>query len=163
MGRKPNQLISEYFDRGVRLNDNSNRYEHTCKACKEHFAKGRLETLIAHLETKCPAIGQRDRSRVLAQVHPSSQNSQAFNGVSSNSEDQFHDHGSLSQQICSTTRQTLTGLEALAEASRRLATPKKAGPNFSYRESTIDPTLQESSFAHGIPAMRSVTQENGES
>ncbi|KAL8964977.1 MAG: hypothetical protein Q9183_004101 [Haloplaca sp. 2 TL-2023] len=160
MGRKPNQLMSEYFDRGVRLNDNSNRYEQTCKACKEHFPKGRPEFLIAHLETKCPAIGQRDRDRVLAQVHPSSQNNQTFDGVSTDSGDQSQDQDSVRQQICSTTRQTLTGLEVLAEASRRLTTSTKASLNFGFGKSPIDPTLQDASSAHQTPVIRSVTQEN---
>jgi hypothetical protein len=35
MGRKPNQLILEYFERGPKLEDASNRYQHTCKSCGE--------------------------------------------------------------------------------------------------------------------------------
>lgn len=33
MGRKPNLLIQEFFQRGAKLDDQSNRYEHTCKKC----------------------------------------------------------------------------------------------------------------------------------
>lgn len=32
MGRRPNPLILQYFDRGEKLKDQSNRYPHTCKA-----------------------------------------------------------------------------------------------------------------------------------
>lgn len=39
MGRKPNQLILEFFERGQKLQDASNRYEHTCKSCGEKVAK----------------------------------------------------------------------------------------------------------------------------
>lgn len=35
MGRKPNQLILEFFERGPKLDDASNRYQHTCKSCGE--------------------------------------------------------------------------------------------------------------------------------
>lgn len=35
MGRRPNQLILEYFERGPKLEDASNRYQHTCKSCGE--------------------------------------------------------------------------------------------------------------------------------
>lgn len=35
MGRKPNALILEFFERGAKLADQSNRYEHTCKRCGE--------------------------------------------------------------------------------------------------------------------------------
>jgi len=40
MGRKPNPLISEYFERGAKINDKSNRYPHRCKLCGEVFPKG---------------------------------------------------------------------------------------------------------------------------
>ena len=33
MGRKPNALILEFFERGAKLADQSNRYEHSCKRC----------------------------------------------------------------------------------------------------------------------------------
>ncbi len=32
MGRRPNALILQYFERGPKLQDQSNRYPHTCKA-----------------------------------------------------------------------------------------------------------------------------------
>jgi len=35
MGRRPNQLVLEYFNRGHKLPDSSNRYEHTCKRCNQ--------------------------------------------------------------------------------------------------------------------------------
>lgn len=35
MGRKPNALILEFFERGAKLADQSNRYEHSCKRCGE--------------------------------------------------------------------------------------------------------------------------------
>ena len=35
MGRRPHALIQEFFDRGPKLDDSSNRYQHTCKRCSE--------------------------------------------------------------------------------------------------------------------------------
>ncbi|KAI1331004.1 hypothetical protein F5Y16DRAFT_322014 [Xylariaceae sp. FL0255] len=61
MGRRPNPLIAEFFDRGAKLNDHSNRYQYHCKACGEDFPKGRSDTLLAHVTKKCPAISQDDR------------------------------------------------------------------------------------------------------
>lgn len=61
MGRRPNALILQYFERGPKLQDQSNRYPHTCKSCGEHFPRGRLDSLTTHLTKKCPAIGEADR------------------------------------------------------------------------------------------------------
>ncbi|GAB1730751.1 hypothetical protein NU195Hw_g48t1 [Hortaea werneckii] len=68
MGRRPNQLVLEFFQRGQKLPDASNRYEHSCKRCGEVFPKGRLDTLLSHLLQRCPSITQQDRENVLFQV-----------------------------------------------------------------------------------------------
>jgi hypothetical protein len=36
MGRRPNAVVGEFFHRGQKLDDNSNRYQHTCKKCGQH-------------------------------------------------------------------------------------------------------------------------------
>ncbi|OAR01339.1 hypothetical protein LLEC1_04586 [Akanthomyces lecanii] len=69
MGRKPNPLILEYFVRGAKLNDNSNRYQHTCKRCGENFPKGRIDSLTNHITKKCPAISDSDRMRACLELH----------------------------------------------------------------------------------------------
>lgn len=97
MGRRPNQLILEYFERGPKLEDASNRYQHTCKSCGEkvrpvsacvcsprdapalptrymtpnsnQFPKGRIDSLTNHLVKKCPALPLRDRQRAVLQFH----------------------------------------------------------------------------------------------
>ncbi|KAF2855976.1 hypothetical protein T440DRAFT_463320 [Plenodomus tracheiphilus IPT5] len=69
MGRRPNQLILEYFERGPKLEDASNRYQHTCKSCGEKFPKGRIDSLTTHLVKKCPALPLRDRQRALLQFN----------------------------------------------------------------------------------------------
>ncbi|KYK59559.1 hypothetical protein DCS_00691 [Drechmeria coniospora] len=69
MGRKPNPIILEYFERGPKLNDNSNRYPHTCKQCGENFPKGRVDGLMAHITKKCPAITDSERMRACLEMH----------------------------------------------------------------------------------------------
>ncbi|KAG9249314.1 hypothetical protein BJ878DRAFT_547289 [Calycina marina] len=69
MGRKPNALILTHFERGAKLNDSSNRYEHTCKSCGEIFPKGRIDSLTNHLIKKCPSLSLRDRHKALLTLH----------------------------------------------------------------------------------------------
>lgn len=69
MGRRPNSLILQYFERGPKLADNSNRYPHTCKACGENFPKGRIDSLTNHLTKKCPAISEADRINACLTLH----------------------------------------------------------------------------------------------
>ncbi|RYP41791.1 hypothetical protein DL767_000807 [Monosporascus sp. MG133] len=61
MGRKPNYVILQHFERGAKLQDNSNRYQFRCKSCGEDFPKGRIDSLTNHLTKKCPAISQSER------------------------------------------------------------------------------------------------------
>jgi hypothetical protein len=58
-------LILKYFDRGAKLPDNSNRYEHTCKRCGEKYPKGRADVLIAHILKKCTGITHNDRRKAM--------------------------------------------------------------------------------------------------
>ena len=69
MGRKPNALILQHFERGAKLNDSSNRYEHTCKACGEKFPKGRIDSLSNHLTKKCPALSMQDRQKAALELN----------------------------------------------------------------------------------------------
>ncbi|EKD19750.1 uncharacterized protein L3040_001904 [Drepanopeziza brunnea f. sp. 'multigermtubi'] len=69
MGRKPNALIIQHFERGAKLNDSSNRYEHTCRSCGEKFPKGRIDSLTSHLIKKCPALSVQDRQKVLLEMN----------------------------------------------------------------------------------------------
>lgn len=56
-------LILQHFERGAKLNDSSNRYEHTCKGCGEKFPKGRIDSLTAHILKKCVAMREQDRQK----------------------------------------------------------------------------------------------------
>ncbi|KAL9065287.1 MAG: hypothetical protein Q9157_007525, partial [Trypethelium eluteriae] len=69
MGRKPNPIINEYFERGQKLEDASNRYQHTCRSCGEKFPKGRIDTLIGHLVKRCPCLSVQQRTEISHRAH----------------------------------------------------------------------------------------------
>ncbi|MCJ1251660.1 hypothetical protein MMC30_008895 [Trapelia coarctata] len=140
MGRKPNQLITEFFIRGPKLEDASNRYEYTCKACGEHFPKGRMDTLMTHLTRKCMALSLEDRHRALSQLpRTSEQAGSVVQNTRSNYDLLLLDHP-VKEPAGQTSE--LAGLEALAEASRQVEHPRKNGQNRITDESTIDPSLK---------------------
>lgn len=62
-------MILQHFTRGAKLNDSSNRYEHTCKSCGERFPKGRIDSLTTHLVKKCPRISTPDRRKALLELN----------------------------------------------------------------------------------------------
>ncbi|KAF2029406.1 hypothetical protein EK21DRAFT_101182 [Setomelanomma holmii] len=115
MGRRPNQLILEYFERGPKLEDASNRYQHTCKSCGEKFPKGRIDSLTNHLVKKCPALPLRDRQRALLQFHelPVPENMAAQMSTSSQMQ-----NGPQMNLPFAPSKQ-LSALETLAEVSRQ--------------------------------------------
>ncbi|KOS17489.1 hypothetical protein ESCO_003125 [Escovopsis weberi] len=118
MGRKPNPLILEYFVRGPKLNDNSNRYPHTCRQCGENFPKGRIDSLTTHITKKCPAISDSDRMRACLELH----------GISAarTTGERQHQGGAGGAQASGQQAAQLalpqgwSALETLAEASRQV-------------------------------------------
>ncbi|KAL8667419.1 MAG: hypothetical protein Q9202_000635 [Teloschistes flavicans] len=148
MGRKPNQLVLEYFDRGARLTDNSNRYEQRCKACGENFPKGRAENLIIHIESKCPAIRREDQARLLIN-HPYSTPPSTADGEGNvpaagiGHVDNSNGSTGLHTVLPVSSRRNLTGLEALAEASRQLTHPVNQGTELPPPRHQTDPLLEK--------------------
>lgn len=117
MGRKPNPLILEYFERGPKLNDNSNRYPHTCKQCGENFPKGRIDSLTAHITKKCPAISDSERMRACLELH-------GIAHVRASAAERHHHQGlacdSGQPPPPAALPQGWSALETLAEASRQV-------------------------------------------
>ena len=145
MGRKPNQLILEFFERGQKLEDASNRYQHTCKACGENFPKGRIDSLTTHLVKKCHAIPLRDRQRALLQLHELPDVTDGDLHSREGGSGVLEKGGSVDLPF--TGNRSLTGLEALAEASRQIE--RKVSPTKDsvpgekvVDESAIDPSLR---------------------
>ncbi|KZF22296.1 hypothetical protein L228DRAFT_211087 [Xylona heveae TC161] len=128
MGRKPNQLILEFFERGQKLEDASNRYQHTCKACGEKFPKGRIDSLTTHLVKKCPAIALRDRQRALLQLHELPD----FADAPESAKEAAKENGQKgkSVELPYAPSRNWTALETLAEVSRQIdLSEKKDSPS----------------------------------
>ncbi|KAL2221238.1 hypothetical protein M432DRAFT_651836 [Thermoascus aurantiacus ATCC 26904] len=161
MGRKPNQLILEFFIRGQKLEDASNRYQHTCKACGEKFPKGRIDSLTNHLVKKCQAIPLRDRQRVLLRLH------ELPDLADDPNKDPNQQGANKGKQVDLpyTTRQNFDGLNVLAEASRQVGASDhtKRGPGYTQamtvggKTVVVDPALEAEGFQGA-----SSHQENGE-
>ncbi|KAJ4354452.1 uncharacterized protein N0V89_006189 [Didymosphaeria variabile] len=114
MGRRPNQLILEFFERGPKLEDASNRYQHTCKSCGEKFPKGRIDSLTNHLVKKCPALPLRDRQRALLQIHELPD----LPALTQPTTSPMH-AGQAMNLPFAPSKQGLSALETLAEVSRQ--------------------------------------------
>lgn len=142
MGRKQNQLVVEFFDRGLKLNNGSNRYVQTCKACGETFPKGRIETLLSHMNKRCRSISSAERRRVLSQQQESSEFRASINAAVTGPRSIFnrtqHQHA---RKLRVGGRRKFTGLEALAEASRQIEQPSESETS-AERDDFIDPNLE---------------------
>lgn len=145
MGRKPNQLILEFFNRGPKLEDSSNRYQHTCKACGEKFPKGRIDSLTNHLVKKCQAIPLRDRQRVLLRLHELPDLTEGEGNKDPNAK---------GKDSSFPNRPNFDGLNVLAEASRQVGASDqtKRGPNYTQsvtvggKTVVVDPALEAEGF-----------------
>ena len=114
IANKTKALILQHFERGPKLNDSSNRYEHTCKGCGEKFPKGRIDSLTAHILKKCVAMRDQDRQR--AQLEFSQMN---------DLQNQVHGHNGEVQMKGKTVdlpivNRNWSALETLAEVSRQI-------------------------------------------
>lgn len=164
MGRKPNQLILEFFVRGQKLEDASNRYQHTCKACGEMFPKGRIDSLTNHLVKKCQAIPLRDRQRVLLRLHELPDLSEAEQSKDPNLAAAVKGKNS----DLPFTRQNFDGLNVLAEASRQVGASdqSKRGPGYTQsvtvggKTVVVDPALESEGF-QGQSEQPEQAEENG--
>ncbi|KAL4905882.1 hypothetical protein BDW74DRAFT_13999 [Aspergillus multicolor] len=165
MGRKPNQLILEFFIRGQKLEDASNRYQHTCKACGEKFPKGRIDSLTNHLVKKCTAIPLRDRQRVLLRLHELPDLADGDQNKDPNAAGQIKGKPG---EVSFTTRQNFDGLNVLAEASRQVGASdqsKRGAPAFPQsvtvggKTVVVDPALEAEGF-QGHPAQSDQMDED---
>ncbi|KAI1334815.1 hypothetical protein F5Y15DRAFT_264382 [Xylariaceae sp. FL0016] len=155
MGRRPNPLILEFFERGAKLNDNSNRYHHRCKACGEDFPKGRIDSLTTHLTKKCPAISEAERINACLALH----------GINNGSSKQKYDgllHSgpntgpssmpAIGQNHNQHQNPIWTPLETLAEVSRQIEANEK---HDDHVPTTQDPTSEavQTTLAAAVPVL----------
>ncbi|QPH16219.1 hypothetical protein C2857_000806 [Epichloe festucae Fl1] len=120
MGRRPNPLILEYFERGPKLNDNSNRYPHTCKQCGENFPKGRIDSLTTHITKRCPAISDSERMRACLELHGITHARSAAERHHQAQAAQAASQANGQRMSPSALPQGWSALETLAEASRQV-------------------------------------------
>ncbi|SLM33807.1 hypothetical protein LPUS_02387 [Lasallia pustulata] len=160
MGRKPNPLILEFFERGPKLDDASNRYQHTCKACGEVFPKGRTDSLNNHLTKKCQAIPLRDRQRAALQIHELPDILDSFHNTNHRANEGLKNGGAVDLPFAGSRR--LTGLDALAEASRRFAKDVTPGNSRTgaVDDSAIDPSLRDFISSQSSRDIQSATSSN---
>ncbi|KAH8681159.1 hypothetical protein BX600DRAFT_504891 [Xylariales sp. PMI_506] len=129
MGRKPNPLILTYFERGPKLNDNSNRYPHRCKACGEDFPKGRIDSLTNHLTKKCPAISEAERINACLTLHGiSGNNARRSQNVAAGVNANINGAVSAAPPVtdaAALAQNNWTALETLAEVSRQIDLSEK--------------------------------------
>ncbi|GKT45574.1 satratoxin biosynthesis SC3 cluster transcription factor SAT20 [Colletotrichum spaethianum] len=130
MGRKPNPVIGEYFTRGPKLADSSNRYPHTCKLCGENFPKGRGEVLHKHITEKCPAITPEERINAalgFAGLHSGSSAPRSMN-LTVNQLDP------AAAEVAPEAPENWSALRTLAEASRQVGENEMGAPSVPGRD-----------------------------
>ena len=146
MGRKPNTLIGEYFTRGAKLDDSSNRYQHTCRTCGEVFPKGRTDSLIKHLISKCTALSLDERRRVILRAHNLGTPPHGGQQTSPSSASD-----ALNTSLPFSPSRQFDRLNVLAEASRQVGGTKSL-PGYTsatIEKDVVDPALELEDFLTG--------------
>ncbi|OQU96826.1 hypothetical protein CLAIMM_02853 [Cladophialophora immunda] len=174
MGRRPNPLMAEFFERGAKIGDSSNRYEQTCRRCGEHFPRGRSEAMVTHLTKKCPAVSNAERTKIILRLHdlslpdvhpyidPTFNPERAENDERAAEQDESDNSARLPY---GQSRQNFDGLNVLAEASRRVGGNARGNPGSTSgdldghhnqisqpqdEDAALDPQLQAGTFAHPL-------------
>ncbi|KAI1410818.1 hypothetical protein F5Y13DRAFT_181110 [Hypoxylon sp. FL1857] len=164
MGRRPNPLILEFFERGAKLNDNSNRYHHRCKACGEDFPKGRSDSLTAHLTRKCPAISEADRVNACLALHglPNGSNRTRFDGLlHSGPNPGPPPTAPTAPSLEQSQNQIWTPLETLAEVSRQIEANEKHDDHMpTAQDAMIEASQATSGSSNPFELQEQFTLEN---
>ncbi|KAK2065033.1 hypothetical protein LY76DRAFT_611799 [Colletotrichum caudatum] len=153
MGRKPNPVIGEYFTRGPKLADSSNRYPHTCKLCGENFPKGRGEVLHKHITEKCPAITPEERINAalgFAGLHSGSSAPRSMN-LTVNQLDP------AAAETAPEAPENWSALRTLAEASRQVGENEMGAPSAPGRDPSESAVRQ---LGIGFEVQEQFTLEN---
>ncbi|KAK1969455.1 hypothetical protein LY78DRAFT_351010 [Colletotrichum sublineola] len=153
MGRKPNPVIGEYFTRGPKLADSSNRYPHTCKLCGENFPKGRGEVLHKHITEKCPAITPEERINAalgFAGLHSGSSAPRSMN-LTVNQLDP------AAAEVAPEAPENWSALRTLAEASRQVGENEMGAPSAPGRDPSESAVRQ---LGIGFEVQEQFTLEN---
>ncbi|KAI0478633.1 hypothetical protein GGR56DRAFT_672640 [Xylariaceae sp. FL0804] len=157
MGRRPNPLILQYFERGEKLNDNSNRYHHRCRVCGEDFPKGRIDSLTTHLTKKCPAMSDAEKMEACLSLngYGNGAGKQKFDGLLHSGPNTGPNTGSNTGPNPAPPSLSLnqwTPLETLAEVSRQIEANEKQD---DHAPTAPDPTSQavQTTLAAAVPTI----------
>ncbi|KAK5401781.1 hypothetical protein LTR06_010888 [Exophiala xenobiotica] len=150
MGRKSNPLILDYFERGAKIGDASNRYEHTCRRCGEYFPKGRMENLTAHLTKKCTVLTKKERVQIILRINDL---------VVDDAEIHIFPNPPLSTPNPPIQQ---NGLEVLAEASRQLGSEgtEQAHPDDTEEQDYLDLDTFDADVDHLDPQLDTAELNN---
>ena len=173
MGRRPDPLILDYFNRGEKLPDQSNRYSYTCKSCGAIFPKGRTNHLIDHLTgtaSRCPAVTSEDLAKIVTVQTTKSADKARKEALKTTAQElkspfegNTQTNGLFSAEPLHTRLplgqgKKLSGLEALAEASRQVERP--SDPHDENGHTNEDSILDISSDTFIDPNLNSVGFHN---
>ncbi|KIX95629.1 uncharacterized protein Z520_08749 [Fonsecaea multimorphosa CBS 102226] len=173
MGRRPNPLMAEFFVRGAKIGDSSNRYEQNCRRCGEHFARGRSEAMVTHLTKKCPALSHAERTKIILRLHDISVPDvhpyidPTFDPKATENNERAAEQDKNDNNVTlpfGQNRQNFDGLNVLAEASRRVDSNARGNigtasqdPNGlrnrisrQQEDAALDPQLQAGAFTHPL-------------
>jgi hypothetical protein len=150
MGRRPDQEVAEYFERGPKLQDSSNRYEQTCKKCGEVFPKGRSDNLRSHLRVCLPSDRERNRSidTATASVLPLSMSSSASVDSRSSGDSDIV----MLEHPISLAAHSGYSSPTMAISNLLIGTPNDSrSPTQSYSNSPITSTPLRQASSYGFP------------
>ncbi|KIW18789.1 hypothetical protein PV08_03078 [Exophiala spinifera] len=121
----------DYFERGEKIGDSSNRYVHTCRRCLQVFPKGRMENMTKHLTKECPDMSLKERLQVILRLNDLARSDvdqsiyPLVPGRGGNEVEEDSNSFNLSRASAPElhTASQQSALEVLAEASRQLYNP----------------------------------------
>ncbi|KAH6716850.1 hypothetical protein BKA61DRAFT_312471 [Leptodontidium sp. MPI-SDFR-AT-0119] len=154
MGRKPNALILQHFERGAKLNDSSNRYEHTCKACGEKFPKGRIDSLSNHLTKKCPALSMQDRQKAALELNNLPHLAETARG------ELLMNGQTMELPIGHQSQENWSALSVLAEVSRQIDSKEKHDDRSVHNQSAAGGRSSEPPRGTRLELQEHYTPEN---
>ncbi|KAH7383663.1 hypothetical protein BKA64DRAFT_164406 [Cadophora sp. MPI-SDFR-AT-0126] len=154
MGRKPNALILQHFERGAKLNDSSNRYEHTCKACGEKFPKGRIDSLSNHLTKKCPALSMQDRQKAALELNNLPHLPESTRG------EPLMNGKQMELPIGHQSQENWSALSVLAEVSRQIDSKEKHDDRSVHNQSATGGRSSEPPRSTRLELQEHYTPEN---
>ena len=176
--------MAEFFQRGAKIGDQSNRYEQTCKRCGEHFSRGRTEALVPHLTKRCPSITKIERAKIVFRLHDLAvPDLHPYIDPTFNPETGQAGGANLQQDSNQPTANTtffenreqhFDGLNVLAEASRRVGRNARGITGYTHSDHAgseaaepqddvpLDPQLEADSFTHHfLQEDSTAAQDNG--